>query len=115
MVSTVKWIVITKVICTVIVIRKQITAICSEVNLRIFMQATIMHTETMSFTIQFLLENHHPRVTAVPISKLASYRTRNFNNYVYKSTFLSIFSLNKKRVSLAHIATPQMPTTNAKI
>jgi hypothetical protein len=39
---------------------KHAIAVESYVNLKIFIDATIMHTQTISLTIQFFPENIHP-------------------------------------------------------
>jgi hypothetical protein len=69
-VPTAKCIKNTNAISTASVSTKHAIAVDSYVNLNIFIVATIIHTQTMSLTIQFLPENTHPIMMPNEISTL---------------------------------------------
>ena len=99
---------ITKTIWTEEVIQKLIRAIFIEVNFRIFIEATVMQIATISLTIQFLFENHHPKQTPSPTTMLIPSITLKSNPF----TFIPIFkksNLSSQINSLKHKPTPRVP------
>jgi hypothetical protein len=58
---------------------KHAIAVESYVNLKIFIDATIMHTQTISLTIQFFPENTHPTMIPRETSTLSKSSILTYN------------------------------------
>ena len=72
-------------------------AIFSEVNFRIFMQATEMQTQRISFRIMLELLSHQPMVVPVPIAKLIPSMMRNSKVFMAKIRVKRHLNLKMKR------------------
>jgi len=64
--------VIMEVISKAIVIRKQIPAVCRDVNFNILMKPIIIQQQMISFTIKLLPLKNHPNVKPIPTKTLIS-------------------------------------------